>query len=54
MEVWQELVIVLDHPRLICEGFMLLRWSAKGNYSGLRISLSYLKVLVTPDEGLGV
>jgi hypothetical protein len=38
-ELWQELVIVLGHLPVICEGFLCLpRRSVKGNSSGLRVS----------------
>ena len=42
-ELWQELVIVLGHFLVICEGFLCLpRRSAKDNSSKLLVSLSYL------------
>ena len=42
-ELWQELVIVLGHLPVICEGFLCLpRWSAKGNSNTLLVSSSYL------------
>jgi hypothetical protein len=38
-ECWQELVIVLGHLLVICEGFMPSLWEiTKGNSSGLLVA----------------